>query len=343
MFYLDVIEKNNKKLNKLSYLYKKFFKLIDIEYVGDKDIKYGTNVDNLNLKIKINMYKINKRSLKKLDKIIDIILENTVCLSNDLKEKLILKYNDLKKYFEIKGINILDSNILFKIMSLKCIDKIVEKCNLNKEELRIGVLVQNINQDILYNLENLINEYKEVVIITNNENYLERLKNKLYLEKGIILDGYPRTETQAKHLDKLLKNIKKYIGAAINIDISEELIIDKKKLILLFNEVLINTQGVNDFILREVVKLKRKDLNNLVNSLPNTNIKIINENEILDYVNKGFLVIISNKIYASEFKSLFDRGVTTIESELSISGPKDSFSENYNLNLALIRKMILNK
>lgn len=188
MFYLDVIEKNNIKLNKLSYLYKKFFKLIDIEYVGDKDIKYGTNVDNLNLKIKINMYKINKRSLKKLDKIIDIILENTVCLSNDLKEKLILKYNDLKKYFEIKGINILDSNILFKIMSLKCIDKIVEKCNLNKEELRIGVLVQNINQDILYNLENLINEYKEVVIITNNENYLERLKNKLYLEKGIILN-----------------------------------------------------------------------------------------------------------------------------------------------------------
>ena len=137
----------------------------------------------------------------------------------------------------------------------------------------------------------------------------------------------------------LIDNLKSIIGPSKDY-IFKELIIDKKKLILLFNEVLINTQGVNDFILREVVKLKRKDLNNLVNSLPNTNIKIINENEILDYVNKGFLVIISNKIYASEFKSLFDRGVTTIESELSISGPKDSFSENYNLNLALIRKRI---
>lgn len=189
MFYLDVIEKNNIiNRNKFSYLYKRFIKLIDIEYIGDKDIKYGTNVDNLNFKIKINMYKINKRSLKKLDKIIDIILENNVYLSNDVKEKLNTRYDSLKKYFEIKGIKVLDSNILFKIMSLNCIDKIVEKCSLNKEELRIGILIQNINQDILYNLERLINEYKEVVIITNNEKYLERLKNKLYLEKGIILN-----------------------------------------------------------------------------------------------------------------------------------------------------------
>lgn len=47
------------------------------------------------------------------------------------------------------------------------------------------------------------------------------------LEKGIILDGYPRTQPQAEHLDKLLKNIGKKINAAINIDISEELIIDR--------------------------------------------------------------------------------------------------------------------
>lgn len=122
--------------------------------------------------------------------------------------------------------------------------------------------------------------------------------------------------------------------------IYKELVIDKRKITLLFNEVLINTQGVNDFILRELVKLNRKEVDDLLNSLPNTNIKEINTSEILDYVNKGFLIIIGKKIYASEFKSLFDRGVTTIESELSLSGPKDSFSENFNLNLALIRKRI---
>lgn len=56
---------------------------------------------------------------------------------------------------------------------------------------------------------------------------MEIFENKLLeydLDKGIILDGYPRTEVQAKHLDKLLKNKKRM---AINIDIQEELIIDR--------------------------------------------------------------------------------------------------------------------
>lgn len=47
------------------------------------------------------------------------------------------------------------------------------------------------------------------------------------LDKGIILDGYPRTEIQAKHLDKLLNSINNKVGGAINIDVSEELIIDR--------------------------------------------------------------------------------------------------------------------
>ena len=186
MFYLDVVNKSD--INKLKYWYKKNFKLISIEYIGNKEAIYGTNVDNLNLKIKINMYKINKKSLEKLDKIIDIILEKNVCLSESVKDELNSKYKILKDYLEFKRINIIDTNVMFKLMSLNCIEKIVEKCNLNKEELRIGVLIQNINQDFLYNLEKLVNEYKEVIVITNNEKYLEKIKNKLYSEKGIILN-----------------------------------------------------------------------------------------------------------------------------------------------------------
>ena len=47
------------------------------------------------------------------------------------------------------------------------------------------------------------------------------------LEKDLILDGYPRTEGQAKHLDELLKSKKAKVNAAINIDVSNELIIDR--------------------------------------------------------------------------------------------------------------------
>ena len=43
----------------------------------------------------------------------------------------------------------------------------------------------------------------------------------------LILDGYPRTEGQAKHLDELLQIRDLQVNAAINIDVSNELIIDR--------------------------------------------------------------------------------------------------------------------
>lgn len=39
---------------------------------------------------------------------------------------------------------------------------------------------------------------------------------------------------------------------------------------------------------------------------------------------------------------MFDRGITNVQSELSLCGPKDSFIENINVNLGLIRKRIKN-
>ena len=120
----------------------------------------------------------------------------------------------------------------------------------------------------------------------------------------------------------------------------KEIIIDKKKVYLVFNEVLTDTLNINESILRKLVLVKKKDLKRLDSLLPVRNIKIIKEDEILYYVNNGFLVIITDKIYACEVRALIDRGVNTIDGELTITGPKDSFSENFNTNLGLIRKRI---
>lgn len=194
MFYLDIIKKDKLKFNlksiweNIKFCYKKFFNKIDIQYLGDKSKVYGTNVDNLSLKIKVNIYNVNNNVIKKLDKILNVILEKNVYLSNELKENIDTKYMSLNEYFEYKGIKILDGNIIFKIMFLDILSKISELTNLNKKELRIGVFISDINQDFLYNLEKMVYEYKEVIIITNTENRLEKLKSKLYLESGIILN-----------------------------------------------------------------------------------------------------------------------------------------------------------
>ena len=120
----------------------------------------------------------------------------------------------------------------------------------------------------------------------------------------------------------------------------KEMIIDKKQVYLIFNEVLTDTLNINESILRKLVLLKRSDLKRLDSLLPVRNIKIIKEEEILYYVNNGFIVIVTSKIYACEVRALIDRGVNTIDGELTITGPKDSFSENFNTNLGLIRKRI---
>lgn len=137
----------------------------------------------------------------------------------------------------------------------------------------------------------------------------------------------------------LINDLKKKIGPSKDYKF-KEFIISGKKVQLIFNEVLTNKTDINNQIIDRLLLLNRKQLNNLENNISDCYCEIINKEDILSYLNKGFLIIIVKKIYAFEFKSVLDRGITNIESELSLSGPKDSFSENFNTNLGLIRRRI---
>ena len=136
------------------------------------------------------------------------------------------------------------------------------------------------------------------------------------------------------------EELKKEIGPSTDF-IFKDLIISKEKVLLVFNETLIDTTRTNDFILRNLLNKSKKELNNLENIIPNTNIKKITKEEILNLLVKGFIIIITkNNIYAAEVRNILDRGIQAITSELSIAGPKDSFTETYNININLIRKRI---
>jgi len=137
----------------------------------------------------------------------------------------------------------------------------------------------------------------------------------------------------------LLDDLKNKIGPSTDYKF-KSITVDRISINLIFNEVLTDGAIINDFILRKLMLLRKKDLKHLNNYLPDTNVLVINKEEILTYINNGFLVIIIDKIYAIECKARLDRGITTIESELSLTGPKDSFSENFNTNLGLIRRRI---
>ncbi|MEG2322695.1 MAG: spore germination protein, partial [Bacilli bacterium] len=86
---------------------------------------------------------------------------------------------------------------------------------------------------------------------------------------------------------------------------------------------------------------------NLENTIPNSKLKIIdNYEDMFYYLASGYTCIIiegENKVIALETKANLDRGVQEASNEPILKGPKDSFNENYQTNIGLIRKRIKDK
>ena len=122
--------------------------------------------------------------------------------------------------------------------------------------------------------------------------------------------------------------------------IFKDVVVCGKKVNLIFNEVLTDGGSINEFLYYLLTKVSKSDLKNFNFKIPNSNSIIIKYDDIINYLNLGYVIIIYKNIYAIEIKSHDGRGVQTINSELSIGGAKDSFCENINTNLSLIRKRI---
>lgn len=136
----------------------------------------------------------------------------------------------------------------------------------------------------------------------------------------------------------IINKLKKEISSTDYI--FKDITICNKLVTLIFNEVLTDSNSINELLYYLLTKINKKDLNNFINKIPISNSVIIKEKDIKLYLNLGYVVIIYKNIYAVELKSHEGRGVQTINSELSIGGAKDSFCENINTNLSLIRKRI---
>lgn len=125
---------------------------------------------------------------------------------------------------------------------------------------------------------------------------------------------------------------------------TKELIINKQKIILLYNDILVNKEMINKEILSKIKELSKKQIQNLDKYLPNINTEKIKKKDINNKLNNSNLIlIINNNIYSIETKLITDRAISPSTNELNITGPKDSFNENINTNINLIRKRIKSK
>ena len=128
--------------------------------------------------------------------------------------------------------------------------------------------------------------------------------------------------------------------------VTHEFYLGKNKLNLIHNEVLCSSDFINHFILMKLTTLKVNINDDIItflyNNLPDNTVKVLTkEEEMLDYIYKGFVLIIyQDKAIAIEAKATLDRGINDASSEITIRGSKDAFNENFNTNLGLIRRRL---
>lgn len=114
---------------------------------------------------------------------------------------------------------------------------------------------------------------------------------------------------------------------------------------VIYFETICDSDIVNDFILKPINENTIKSINDIKDKLPNGNLKeITDEQTLYDSLYSGFTIIcINNKFLSFETKAKLDGGIMEASNEKVIKGPKDAFTENYQINLGLIRKRIRNK
>lgn len=146
----------------------------------------------------------------------------------------------------------------------------------------------------------------------------------------------------------IIEQIKKDTGNSPDI-IIRNIKINNQDIPMIFSETLSSSISINDFILKSLsnLNINQNSTTNikeeLLKILSATNVlEITTYKEILDLMYKGFTILLieKNKYLAIETKGFIDRSIQTPESESSVTGPKDAFTENFNINMGLIRKRL---
>lgn len=142
-----------------------------------------------------------------------------------------------------------------------------------------------------------------------------------------------------------IEKIKEAFGNASDL-IVRDFHIGECTIYLVQNEVLCTSSFINEYILTRLTKLPLTKQNKeelLYNVLPDNSVKKLDDlDQMLDFICKGFALLIyeEGKAIAIEAKASLDRGIGEASNESTIRGSKDSFNENFNTNLGLIRRRI---
>ena len=148
--------------------------------------------------------------------------------------------------------------------------------------------------------------------------------------------------------EKIIAKLKKETNNSTYIIYREKYIKDIK-IDIIFNETLTDSDKLSDFIYRSLDYIEKiyneKDLlyDTIKNNISNIKIKEIkNYEDICKYLNNGFAILLIENDYslALEVKRNLYRSIEKPMTESTLRGPLDSFNENIENNIGLIKRRI---
>ena len=116
-----------------------------------------------------------------------------------------------------------------------------------------------------------------------------------------------------------------------------------KDIYIIYNETLTSSDSISNFIIRSLNNIFIPNYNNIINNIANFKYKELNTyKDLTYYLNSGFTIIIynKNKYIALETRKDLARSISTPITENTSRGALDSFTENIETNIGLIKRRI---
>lgn len=253
MYYIE-------KADKLSWL-DKFLKIIKIEenriILPIGDCKENEKIDE----------KQYIKLANKTHKLLEKVKSNKLVISKEIQ-----KNSDYINALYSYGYDIVDGKWLFEAILNNILEYIVKEKKIQKEEMPIAVMVNNLTDYTLKNILSIAGEYKSLTIVTNHINKLQKVEEKIYEELGLRIIV---SNNKKKSLSKT--------KIIINIDFPEELI---NKYNIFDEAIIINVCGN--------IKINRKRFNGII--INDYDVKFDNIDNISNY-QKYF----SKELYEAQF------------------------------------------
>ena len=141
-------------------------------------------------------------------------------------------------------------------------------------------------------------------------------------------------------MNKIVERLKNEFALVPDFKVKEIKVSIFKTIYVCFIETVSSGDKINDYILKHLTRYNSKM--NLNSNTPGSNTVFIkNYDEIEFYITNGFAIVIdNNEIIAIEVRGDLQRGISQALREPSLLGPEDSFVENYQTNMGLIKRRI---